>query len=105
MGAIYAGPFDARPQDSLAIGFSELHVNPALTKNQRLHNETRDITDYANPAYQPIQHAEYAAEVHYDFKLTPWLMLRPNIQYLANPGGVYEVDNATVVGLTVNTVF
>ena len=105
VGAIYAGPFDARPQDSLAIGFSELHVNPALTKNQRLHNETRNLTDYDNPAYQPIQQAEYAAEVHYDFKLTPWLMLRPNIQYLANPGGVYEVDNATVVGLTVNTVF
>ncbi|WP_350600950.1 carbohydrate porin [Pseudomonas sp. 65/3-MNA-CIBAN-0223] len=25
-------------------------------------------------------------------------MVRPNIQYLANPGGVYEVDDATVVG-------
>ncbi|MTD19646.1 porin [Pseudomonas sp. CCM 7891] len=105
VGAIYAGPFDARPQDSLAIGFSELHVNPALTKNQHLHNEARNLTDYDNPAYQPIQHAEYVAEIHYDFKLTPWLMLRPNIQYLSNPGGVYEVDNATVVGLTVNTVF
>ncbi|NMY13528.1 porin [Pseudomonas veronii] len=105
VGAIYAGPFDARPNDSMAIGFSELHVNPALTKNQRLHNQTLDLNDYDNPAYQPLQHAEYAAEIHYDFKLTPWLMVRPNIQYLANPGGVYEVDNATVVGLTVNTVF
>ncbi len=105
VGAIYAGPFDARPQDSMAIGFSEMHVNPALTKNQRLHNETRNLTNYDNPAYQPIQHAEYAAEIHYDFKLTPWLMVRPNLQYLANPGGVYEVDNATVLGLTVNTVF
>ncbi|MFJ7884550.1 carbohydrate porin [Pseudomonas sp. NPDC096917] len=105
VGAIYAGPFDARPQDSLAIGLSELHVNPALTKNQRLHDQALSLDDYNNPAYQPLQHAEYAAEIHYDFKLTPWLMLRPNIQYLANPGGVYEVDNATVVGLTVNTVF
>ncbi len=105
VGAIYAGPFDARPQDSLAIGFSELHVNPALTKNQNLHNQTLNLNDYDNPAYQPLQQAEYAAEIHYDFKLTPWLMLRPNIQYLANPGGVYEVDNATVLGLTVNTVF
>lgn len=104
-GAIYAGPFDARPQDSMAIGFSEMHVNPALTKNQSLHNQVLNIDDYNNPAYQPLQHAEYAAEIHYDFKLTPWLMLRPNIQYLANPGGVYEVDNATVLGLTVNTVF
>ncbi len=105
VGAIYAGPFDARPQDSMAIGFSELHVNPALTKNQQLHNETRDLTNYYDPAFQPVQHAEYAAEIHYDFKLTPWLMVRPNVQYLANPGGVYQVDNATIVGLTVNTVF
>jgi len=105
VGAIYAGPFDARPQDSLALGFSELHVNPALTKNQRLHDQVNNLVDYANPAYQPIQHAEYAAEIHYDFKLTNWLMVRPNLQYLANPGGVYEVDNAFVAGLTVNTVF
>jgi porin len=32
-------------------------------------------------------------------------MVRPNLQYLANPGGVYEVDNAFVAGLTINTVF
>ncbi|MBA1204401.1 porin [Pseudomonas capeferrum] len=105
VGAIYAGPFDARPQDAVAIGFSELHVNPALSKNQRLHNELNGLVDYDDRAFQPVQRAEYAAEIHYDFKLTPWLMIRPNIQYLANPGGVYEVDNATVVGLTVNTVF
>jgi porin len=105
VGATYAGPFDARPQDAFAIGFSALHVNPALSKNQRLQNTTNSINDYNNPAYQPVQRAEYVAEIHYDFKLTPWLMVRPNIQYLANPGGVYEVDNATVLGLTVNTVF
>jgi porin len=105
VGAIYAGPFDARPQDAAAIGISEMHVNPALTKNQQLRNEANNLVDYSNPAYQPVQHAEYVAEIHYDFKLTPWLMLRPNLQYLANPGGVYEVDNAVVAGLTVNTVF
>lgn len=105
VGAIYAGPFDARPQDAAAIGFSEMHVNPALSKNQQLHNTVNSLDDYNDPAFQPVQHAEYAAEIHYDFRLTPWLMVRPNIQYLANPGGVYEVDDATVVGLTINTVF
>jgi porin len=105
VGAIYAGPFDARPQDSAAIGISELHVNPALTKNQALHDQVNNLNDYNNPAYQPIQHAEYAAEIHYDFKVTNWLMLRPNVQYLANPGGVYQVDNAFVAGLTVNSNF
>lgn len=105
VGAIYAGPFDARPQDSLAIGFSALHVNPALSRNQSLHNTVNALDNYSDPAFQPVQHAEYAAEIHYDFKLTPWLMVRPNIQYLGSPGGVYEVDDAIVVGLTVNTVF
>lgn len=105
MGAIYAGPFDARPKDALAFGLSEMHVNPALTKNQELQNQANNLVDYSNPRFQPVQHAEYVAEIHYDFQLTPWLMVRPNIQYLAHPGGVYEVDNATVAGLTINTVF
>lgn len=104
-GLIYAGPFDARPKDSAAIGISELHVNPALSKNQNQHNQVRNLSDYDDPLFQPVQRAEYAVEIHYDFKLTPWLMLRPNLQYLANPGGVYEVDNAVVAGLTINTVF
>lgn len=91
VGAIYAGPFDARPQDAAAIGFSEMHVNPAVTKNQELQNEAKGLVDYTNPAFQPLQRAEYVAEIHYDFRLTPWLMLRPNLQYLANPGGVWSV--------------
>lgn len=32
-------------------------------------------------------------------------MLCADIQYLVNCGAVYEVDNATVLDLTVNTVF
>lgn len=105
LGALYAGPFDARPQDSAAIGFSQMHINPALNKNQRLHNQAKGLQDYSDPAFQPVQTAEYAAEVHYDYRPTPWLMMRPNLQYLINPGAVTAIDNALVFGLTVNTVF
>ncbi|EGM3940011.1 carbohydrate porin, partial [Escherichia coli] len=42
--------------------------------------------------------AEYVAELHYSFVVTPWLTLRPNVQLLIDPGGVSEIDDAWVVG-------
>ena len=102
IGAFFTGPLASRPQDEVGIGFSDMHVNPGLTKNQQLHNQglVYDVSSFI-----PVQTAEYAAEIHYDYKPTPWLLLRPNLQYLGNPGGVNKVNGATILGLTVNTVF
>ncbi|EPN6724105.1 MULTISPECIES: carbohydrate porin [Pseudomonas] len=30
---------------------------------------------------------------------TRWLVIRPNVQYVRNPGGVSEVDDAWVLGV------
>jgi len=32
-------------------------------------------------------------------------VIRPNVQYVRNPGGVSEVDNAWVLGLKVQSSF
>ncbi|MEG2566820.1 MAG: carbohydrate porin, partial [Acinetobacter sp.] len=34
-----------------------------------------------------------------------WLMLRPNLQYVINPGSSYNVDDALVLGLTTRIIF
>ena len=37
--------------------------------------------------------------------VTDWLTVRPNLQYIKQPGGVDEVDNALVAGIKIQTVF
>ncbi|WP_416465208.1 carbohydrate porin [Pseudomonas sp. LFS044] len=33
------------------------------------------------------------------YKQQKWLMIRPNLQYVRNPGGVDEVKSAVIIGL------
>lgn len=37
------------------------------------------------------------------FGVTKWLTVRPNIQFVGNPGGVSEVKDAWVAGLKFET--
>ena len=105
IGAVYKGPFDARPQDDLGMGIAHLKVNDDVTKRQRLINESTGISDYDDPQYVPVQHSEYNIELNYGVHVTNWLTVRPNLQYVRNPGGVYEVDNAWVAGVKLQASF
>ena len=105
IGAVYKGPFDARPQDDLGVGIARLKVNDEVTKRQRLINESTGISDYDDPQYVPVQHSEYNIELNYGVHVTDWLTVRPNVQYVRNPGGVYEVDNAWVAGVKLQASF
>jgi porin len=105
IGAVYKGPFDARPKDDIGLGVARLKVNDDVTKRQRLINDSTGITDYDDPLYVPVQHSEYNIELNYGVHVTDWLTVRPNVQYVRNPGGVYEVDNAWVAGLKLQASF
>jgi porin len=105
IGAVYKGPFDARPKDELGVGIARLKVNDDVTKRQRLFNDSTGISDYDNPQYVPVQHSEYNIELNYGAHVTDWLTVRPNVQYVRNPGGVYEVDNAWVAGVKLQASF
>lgn len=97
-GLIYKGLFAARPMDYIGLGISKIHVNSNVAKRARLMNERQRITDYNDPDWSPIRTAEYAAELHYSFAITPWFTFRPNVQVLVHPGGVKEVQDAWVLG-------
>jgi porin len=105
IGAVYKGPFDARPKDDLGVGIARLKVNDDVTKRQRLINDSTGISDYNDPQYVPVQHSEYNIELNYGVHVTDWLTVRPNVQYVRNPGGVYEVDNAWVAGVKLRASF
>ncbi len=97
-GIIYKGPFASRPQDFISFGVSKMHANAKVARRAQLQNQMRGIDDYADPLYVPVRRSEYAAELHYSFRVTPWLTLRPNLQLLAHPGGIEEIKDAWVIG-------
>ncbi|MCU4378998.1 carbohydrate porin [Acinetobacter haemolyticus] len=101
----YKGLFNARPNDSIGLGVSRTEVNKQLRARQRLENEINQITDYQNPAYVPIQYDETNVELNYTFNWSPSVMLRPNLQFVNQAGGLKEIKDAWVFGLTTRLNF
>ncbi|WKE65205.1 carbohydrate porin [Gallaecimonas kandeliae] len=85
-GLNYQGPFAARPQDKWGLAAKYLHVSRRLADSQRLQGA-------------PVQGEEMVLASYYKFQLTPYLVLRPEIQYLRHPGGLDENDDAWVAAL------
>ena len=102
---VYKGPFDARPKDDVGIGAARLHVNKDVKEDSELRNVANGVSDYDNPLYTPIRETEYNFEINYGFHVTNWLTVRPNLQYVVQPGGVDKVDNALVAGLKIQSTF
>jgi len=107
-GMLYAGPFVSRPRDELGIAVGETHVNPRVAAVERL----QDALGYGTQApglgsdtmaYEPVpvQTSEWAGELFYSVHVNGWLDLRPNFQYVAQPGGVARNVSDVIFGLRV----
>lgn len=48
---------------------------------------------------------EWAIDWYYEFMLTPFISLKPDVQWFINPGGDPELDDAVVGGLRVEVTF
>ncbi|MDE4039413.1 carbohydrate porin [Acinetobacter pittii] len=103
----YKGPFDSRPNDSIGFGIANYVVNDRAKDKQIATNESRGYYSYDSIAsdYIPIQDDELNFELNYTYQWSPAVMLRPNIQYIHQPAGVKEVDDAWVAGLSVKVNF
>lgn len=103
----YKGPFDRRPNDSIGLGVARFNVNNRVRDAQNLQNDSNGLTvsDYSNTLYQPIQYDEVNVELNYSYNWSSAVMFRPNIQYIHQPGGVKQVDDAWVAGLTMRLNF
>lgn len=89
IGVKYIGLVDSQPNDILGLAVNRVHVNDRFTDSR--------------PAFDAS--AEYNIELNYSYNATKWLMLRPNLQYVVNPGSSNQVDNALVLGLTTRVIF
>jgi porin len=94
VGILYTGPLAARPQDELGVAAGETHVNSRVAAVERLQNE-----EGYGPV--PVQSSEWVGEVFYNLHMAGWLDLRPNVQYVADPGGVAGRINDVIFGMRV----
>jgi porin len=93
LGAEYNGPFN-RSGDMIGFAIGATHGSNRLAAYQRLYNQL-------NPgAPLPVQDGyEYATELFYNWSPMPSTSLRPNLQYVINPGGTSQNRNVFVLGL------
>ena len=82
------------PADELGFAIGRTHVNSRIANVETQVNA-------AHPGSVGVQGSEYVAELFYGVHVTRWLDLRPNIQYIAQPGGIARNANDVIVGLRV----
>ncbi|NWA28661.1 carbohydrate porin [Pseudomonas gingeri] len=104
-GIVATGAFDSRPKDQIGLAVSSIHVNSKIREAQQLLNQSSGASTYSDPEYVPLQGTEYDSELYYGIHATNWLTIRPNIQFVHNPGAVKQVDDAWVGGLKIVTQF
>jgi porin len=83
-GLIWTGAFAGRDEDILGIGVTYA----------RLSDEADFVHDH-----------ETAVEWFYKVQLTPWLALKPDVQYIINPSGGGDIDDVLVGTVRVDVVF
>jgi len=87
-GLFYVGPFASRPKDDLGLAFARTHVNSRAAEAELL----------ATPTSERAR-SEYEAELYYSVNIRPWLIVRPNVQYVVDPGGYDNATNLVVLGI------
>ncbi|WP_312681127.1 carbohydrate porin [Stenotrophomonas chelatiphaga] len=104
LGGVYQG-IGSRPQDSIALGYVGADINRRLIDARRA-----SLVDAGVPGDSPLYHlsqAEELFELSYSVQVTPWLMIRPDVQYIVNPGtfAYTRTDNAWALGVQAKVTF
>ena len=82
----YKGPLDARPMDQIGFGLGRYQFNDKVASNSNKDDEI-DV------------------ELNYVYNYSPAVMIRPNLQYVYQPNGLKETDDAWVAGVSVKLNF
>lgn len=85
-GLVYTGLLDARPQDKAGVSFN---INTAPDSYRRAQIA----------AGSSFRNNEQSFEITYRAKITDWLTMQPDVQYIVNPGYAPKLKNDLVFGL------
>jgi porin len=91
-GLGYRGLFPGRDGDDFGVGVSVKRYSP-------------EFSDAERRAGSPGRDHETVFEVSYSAKVTPWLAVQPDVQYVLHPAGDHGARNALVAGVRVTMDF
>jgi porin len=99
-GLVKTGTFKGRDADTIGLGFTHAVVDPRL---RRVNVDTAPVPG----SYTSLPAGETAIELSYGFQANRWLVLRPDIQYIVDPGAFRfrSTPNALALGLQVRMQF
>ncbi|QDK35006.1 carbohydrate porin [Sphingomonas sp. IC081] len=99
-GLVKTGTFKGRDADSIGLGVTHAVVDPRL---RRLHVDTAPIPG----SYASLPAGETAIELSYGFQANRWLLIRPDVQYIVEPGAFSfrSTPNALALGFQVRMTF
>ena len=84
-GLVYTGLIPGRDADQIGLALSGAHNGDNYRQAARLGGQAVDAS-------------ENTVELAYSAGITPWLSLKPDVQYVINPGTDKTLDNALVLG-------
>ena len=94
-GLLYKGPFFRRIANEVGFAIGRTHVNSRIADVETRLNAVKSGS-------VGVQGSEYVAELFYALHINRWLDLRPNVQYVAQPGGVARNASDVILGLRVS---
>lgn len=84
-GLTYTGLLPGRDQDVLGLAFACAQLGN-VARDQLVSTGSHGVG------------AEMVLELTYQAQITPWLVLQPDLQYIINPGGSQNLNNALIIG-------
>lgn len=89
---VYMGTFKGRPLDDVGLGFAFNHLSQDVVRYRQ------DRIAAGLGGALPGTSYERTIEAYYSLQLGRHLMVRPDLQWIHNPGGIHQRDDALVVG-------
>ncbi|QNT77532.1 carbohydrate porin [Entomobacter blattae] len=97
-GVVRKGTFDSRPNDTVNLG------GYIATINNKIGRYVAFLRSVGQAGARDAS-GEYAVEFNYGYQASPWMTLRPGMQYVWHPGGTSYTKNALVFTFQTGMVF
>jgi porin len=97
-GLHYRGLIPGRDMDALGLGVAYLRISDevaaAVNHANRSDHGSRSVPDF-----------EATIELVYRYQVAPWCSIQPHAQYVIQPGGTKDIENALILGLRTTIAF
>lgn len=97
-GLYYHGAIAGRDHDALGLGIAYIRISDHVADAVKAANQ-QDDTAHSRPDF------EATVELVYRYQAAPWLSIQPHAQYVIQPGGTKDRDNALILGVRTSIAF